>query len=76
MTVHSTENLLLRNKRPVSKPWEKERGSDRITAMSRLNLVSFGRYMDKCNSGEIKGSFEAKAKSVTPLNDNNYFMSF
>jgi len=61
MTVHGSENLLLRNKRPASKPWEKRRVSDRITAMSRLNLISFGRYMDKYNSGELKGTFEAKS---------------
>jgi hypothetical protein len=76
VTVNSRENLLLRNKRPVSKPWEKGRVSDRITAMSRFNLISFGRYMDKYNSEEIKGLFEAKAMSVTPLEDNSYFMSF
>jgi hypothetical protein len=55
VTVYGSENLLLRNKGPVSKLWEKGRVSDRITAMSRLNLISFGRYMDKYNYGELKG---------------------
>jgi hypothetical protein len=62
VAVHGTGNLLLRNKRAVSKPWEKGRVSDRITEMSRLNLIFFGRCMDKYNSGGLKGSFEAKKK--------------
>jgi hypothetical protein len=54
VTVHGSEHLLLPNKRPVSKPWEKGRVSERITAISRFNLISFGR------TRELKGSYEAK----------------
>jgi hypothetical protein len=59
VAIHGSGNLLLRNKRPVSKPWEKGRVSERITEMSRLNLISFGSYIEKYNSGELKSLGEA-----------------
>jgi hypothetical protein len=38
---------------------EERKVCERITEMSRLNLISFGRYIEKYNSGELKSSGEA-----------------